>query len=64
MLIKSIICLIVLFLTIQLNETTKQNEIFDPNYGMMEAVPDSRMVCIYSKTIWQCKGMAKIRHKA
>ena len=49
MLIKSVICLIVLFLTIQLNEAAIQNEIFDPNYGMMEAVPDSRMVCIYSK---------------
>lgn len=47
MLVKSVICLITLLLAIQLNEASKQNKIFDSNYGMMEAIPDSRMVLLF-----------------
>jgi hypothetical protein len=47
MLVKSFICLITLLLAIQLNEASKQNKIFDQNYGMMEAIPDSRMVLLF-----------------
>ena len=54
MLVKSVICLITLLLAIQLNEASKQNKIFDSNYGMMEAIPDSRMVILF--IFWSVNG--------